>query len=161
MQYPRIMYFLKVTGAFIAAAMTAAIIFALEFVGEGYVDGAPVSAGMFLFVVALNMFVGLPAALVGGVPIWILFEHRRVHSPWGYASAGATLALIAYLLLVGMGMGQSSDHPMTFFENLDRLLHLPRIACAMVAGACGSLVFRYIAVSRFQTQSVTRRGVTT
>ena len=141
---------MRVTSAFIAALGTAAIIFALEFLAEGFIAGVPMPASTFLVGIVLNLVVGIPAALVGGVPIWIVLHYRRVRSPWAYALAGAALALITYLLLVGMGMGQPSDRPMTFFENLGRFFHVPRIAFAMIAGACGAGVFWGIAVNRLR-----------
>jgi len=139
---------MRVIGAFVAAVSIAAIIFALEFLIEGLVAGVPLSLSIFVFGVALNLVVGFPAALVGGVPIWLVFRYRRVHAPLAFAVAGAALALIMYLLLVGMGMGQPSDHPMTFFENLSRLFHVPRIAAAITAGSGGAVVFWLIAVRR-------------
>jgi hypothetical protein len=139
---------MRVFGAFIAAVSGAATIFALEFLIEGLVAGVPLSLSIFVFGVALNLVVGLPAALVGGVPIWIVFRYGRIHSPLSFAMAGAALALITYLLLVGMGMGQPSDHSMTFTENLGRLFHIPRIAAAIIAGAGGAIIFWLIAVRR-------------
>jgi len=137
---------MKVTGAFIAALAAAAIVFALEFLAEGLVAGVPLSLGIFAFGAALNALVELPAALVGGVPIWLIVRSFRVHSRRAFAAAGASLALFAYLLLAGIGMGRPSDHPMTFRENFGRLFHVPRIAAAMLAGGTGAVVFWRIAV---------------
>jgi hypothetical protein len=138
---------MKVIGPFIAAVSTAAIIFDLEFLFEGLLAGEPFSASILLVGFALNVLVRLPAAIIGGVPIWLIFRRRRIHSPLAFVLAGASLALVTYLLLAAAGMGQSSDHPMTFAQNLGRSFHIPRIAFAIFGGAGGSYVFRRIAPS--------------
>ena len=139
---------MRLVGAFTAAVSAAALIFACEFVLEGFLGGVPLSPSIFLIGIALNLVVGVPATLLGGIPIWIAFRTRRIRSPRAYAIAGAALSLITYLILVALGMGRPSDRPMTFFENLGRFFHVPRIIAAMIAGALGSLVFWLIAVKR-------------
>jgi hypothetical protein len=139
---------MRLTAAFTAALITAAIVFDLEFLIEGFVDRVPLSLDIFVFGVVLNLLVGLPTMLVGAVPIWIVFRSRRVQSPWAFALAGAALGLVTYLLLVALGMGEPSGHPMRFLENLGRFFHIPRIGAAMVAGAGGAEVFWLIAVRR-------------
>jgi hypothetical protein len=139
---------MRLVAAFTAALTTAAIVFALEFLIEGFAARVPLSLDVFVFGVALNLLVGLPTTLVGAVPIWIVFRSRRVRSPWAFALAGAALALVTYLLLVALGMGEPSGHPMRFLENLGRFFHIPRIGAAMVAGTVGAEVFWLIAVRR-------------
>jgi hypothetical protein len=139
---------MKVFGALLAAVSAVSFIFTSEFLLEDLLAHQPLSIGLFLFGFVLNMLVGLPAALVGGIPIWYIFRRQQVYSPLAFALAGACLAFLTYLLLVAAGMGQPSDHPITFTQNLGRSFHIPRIAFATLAGACGSDVFRRIAVSR-------------
>jgi hypothetical protein len=132
---------MKFIGALLAAVSTAALVFDLEFLFEGLLAGVGMSPSIFIFGFALNLLIGLPVALVGGLPAWLIFRHWKIHSPWTFALAGASLALLTYLLLVAAGMGQPSDHPMTFAENLGRSFHIPRIAFVMLAGASGAVVF--------------------
>jgi hypothetical protein len=132
---------MKVMVAFLAAVSTAAIIFDFEFLYEGLVAGERMSTSIYVVGFALNMVIGLPMALVGGLPVWITFRHHEIHSPQAFALAGALLGLAAYLLLVAAGMGQPSGHPMTVAQNLGRSFHIPRIAFAMLAGAVGAIVF--------------------
>jgi hypothetical protein len=126
--------------------MTAAILFALEFLAEGLAAGMEVSINIFLAGIAINLAIGIPVALLGGLPIWMIFRNRRIQSLAPFVFAGCSLALITYLLLAAMGMGAPSDHPMTFLENLFRPFHIPRIAAAMASGAGGGAVFRLLAV---------------
>jgi hypothetical protein len=151
---------MRVLGAFVAGVGIAAILLALEFLAEGFAAGLQFSAGVFLGFTALNLVVGFSATLVGGVPIWLILRSRHVRSPWAHASVGAVLGLVTYLLLVAMGMGQPSDHPMTFFENLGRSFHIPRIAAVMIAGAVGAIVFWFIAIRRVPPKIESENGVT-
>ena len=131
---------MRVIGAFLAAVGTAAITFDLEFLFEGLVAGVQMSASIFLVDFALNMMIGLPVALVGGLPIWLILRHRTIRSLQAFALVGASLALVSYLLPVAAGMGQPSDHPMTFAENIGRSFHIPKIVFAMLAGAKGAAI---------------------
>jgi hypothetical protein len=126
--------------AFLAAVTTAAVLFALEFIAEGFVAGLDYSISIFLFGVVLNLLVGIPAALLGGLPVWMILRTRRIQSPFMFGLAGAALAMITYLVMVAMGMGQPSDHPITFFQNLGRSFHIPRIAAVLLSGAAGAWV---------------------
>ncbi|HWC96984.1 MAG TPA: hypothetical protein VG456_09550 [Candidatus Sulfopaludibacter sp.] len=137
---------MKLFAAFTAAVSSAAILFALEFFVEGVAAGVRLSSTEFAFGVALNLLIGVPVTLVGGVPIWILFRNYRVQSPKLFALTGGALALMIYLLLVGLGMGKPSDHPMMFLENLSRPFQVPRIAAAIVAGSVGAYVFWLVQV---------------
>src|SRR4051794_29374848 len=116
---------MRVVAAFTAGLTTAAIVFAFEFLIEGFVAGVPWSPRIFVFFVALNILVGVPATLVGAAPIWIVFRNCQVRSPWTFALAGAAPALITYLLIVALGMGEPSDKLMTLLENLGRFFHIP------------------------------------
>jgi hypothetical protein len=136
---------MKVIGAFAAALGAAAIVFALELLAEDIFGGMPLSLSIIVFGIGLNLLVGLPVVVIGGVPIWLVFRYFGVRSPWAFAFAGACLAVCAYHVLVAMGMGQASDHPMSFRENLDRSFHVPRIAAAMLAGGVGATVFWLVA----------------
>jgi len=132
---------IKLIGVLLAAVSTAALIFDLEFVFEELLAGVGMSPTMFIFGFALNLLVGLPVALGAGLPIGLVFRHWKIRSPWTFALAGALLALFTYVLLVAAGMGQPSDHPMTFAGNLGRSFHVPRIAFVMLSGASGAVVF--------------------
>lgn len=137
----------RIVGAFVAAVGVAAIIFDLEFVCEGMLAGESFTAALlsvFAFLWAVSMALGLATALLGGVPVWLIFRQRGVHSVWAFAVAGALLALLTYILLVAAGMGEGSDRPMTFAENLGQPMHLPRMGFAVFAGAVGAVVFRRI-----------------
>jgi hypothetical protein len=134
---------------------SATIVYALEFVAEDVAAGIRTPPTMFLLMIVVNLWVGIPAVLVGGVPIWLVFRSLRIRSPWLFALTGASLALCTYLALVAMGMGQPSDHPMTFWQNLGRPFHLPRIAAAMLAGGAGATAFRRIAIRPFPSFGLT------
>jgi hypothetical protein len=137
---------MKVIGAFVAALSAAAILFALEFLVEGILAGLPLSFSGILFGIGLNLIVGIPAVVIGGVPTWLALRSLRIQSPWAFALAGAGLALCTYLVLLAMGIGQPSDRPMNFWANLNRPFHFPRIAAAMFAGCVGGAVFWRLAV---------------
>ena len=132
-----------------AAVGIAAVIFEsgvlLERLHAGVLIPLSVLPLKFLLGSAINMLVGLPVAVVGGVPIWLIFRYLDIRSTLAFALGGACLALITYLLLVALGMGQPSWQHLTFAENLFRPLHIPRISFALVAGAGGALAFREIA----------------
>ncbi len=131
--------------AFLASVVVAALVFDFEYLTEGALASYPLSASIFLVGFILNVLAFLPVALIGGVPIWRMFQRRKVRSHLAFGLAGASIAAAAYLLLVAAGLGQSSMHPMTFAENLSRPFHIVRIAFAMLAGSCGSLAFLRLA----------------
>jgi hypothetical protein len=132
---------MRLIAAFVAAVTTAAIAFALEFVIEGFFLGVRMSTGEVYLIVALNLIIGFPVALFGGVPIWLALRSHRMRTPWAFGLSGAALGLATYLLLIAMGMSAPSDHPMSFSQNISRLLHVPRIAAAICAGGIGGTVF--------------------
>ena len=146
----------RVVAAFAAALGTAAVIFTLGLLaemrtgvgGESYITLLPVAS---LFVL-LNILVGLPVVLLGGVPTWLLLRKRGVEALWPFALAGATFAIGMYLLMVAQGMGAPSDQRMAFSENLFRARHIPRIVFTTIAGGAGGAVFWMIGVRRVKPE---------
>ena len=134
---------LRLIVAFIAAEVAAAIIYAVAFTADG-----DWRLDYFLFAGAISFMVGLPFVLLGGVPLWLVLRWRRVETPWIYMLGGVVIAAAAYLLLVAMGMGAPSDHPLSFAENIVRPFHIARIGAAMIAGGVGAGIFWSIAIKR-------------
>jgi hypothetical protein len=132
----------KSMAGFIAALATAATVFVLI---EDLVYSLGLSAKYFLFAVAMSSVVGLPAVLIGGVPIWLLFRRHSVYSVRAFALAGAALALLTYLLLLGLGPLRAYDPPETFWDAIRSPARLGQFLAAAVAGCTGSIVLWLIA----------------
>jgi hypothetical protein len=100
--------------------------------------------GPFLILGALSTYVAAVFTAALGAPALVVSRRHGVQSPYLFAIAGGTIAAIAYVLLVALGMSAPSDYSMTFLANIQRPLHLGRISAAIVSGAVGSLVFWFI-----------------
>jgi len=138
--------------AFVTSVVVAAVVFDFEYLAESALANYPLSASIFLVGFVLNVLAFLPVALICGVPIWRLFRRRGIRSALAFGLAGASVAAATYLLLVAAGLGQSSEHPMTFAENLLRPFHVLRIGFAMLAGSCGASAFVRLASVPSPTQ---------
>jgi hypothetical protein len=57
-----------------------------------------------LIAVTLSLMFGIPAAALGGVPILLALRSRHIESARAFATAGAVLALMTYLVVAGTGL---------------------------------------------------------
>jgi hypothetical protein len=134
---------MRSTAGFIAALVAAALAFVLI---HSFVLGLDLSSEYFLFAVVVSTVVGLPAVLLGGFPIWVALRRRGIYSAKAFALAGAILAVITLLLLLGTGPMRSYDPPETFLQALSDPGRLAQFAATAFSGGTGGLVFWRIAV---------------
>ncbi len=133
---------MRPTAGFLAAVGASAIAFVL-------IENAFWGFLPFGFAVALSSVLALPAVLVGGVPVWLVFRRCGIRSALAFACAGATLALLTGLLLLGLGFAHGFfEPPEPFLQAITSPYPIRQLLAAAVSGAVGAIVFWLIEVRR-------------
>ncbi len=135
---------MRPTAAFSAALVSAAAAFILI---QDALWGWDWNVGHLVFGVVLFSVCGLPVVLLGGVPVWLVYRRRGISSVWAFASAGAVLAALTFLLLLGIGVWHGFfEEPEPFLKALANRYHLVQLLDFAASGAIGAIVFWLIEV---------------
>src|SRR5579885_2700375 len=105
----RMLAAIRIAVAFLAGEMVAAAIMVTELDCEATMPPHLLLFGFFMALIA-----ALGPTVFIAVPIWAMLRWRRVFALWIYGLVGAILGFSSYLVLVAIGIGAPSDHPLTF-----------------------------------------------
>lgn len=133
----------EIVGAFLCSPLIASISGDVALNVMATVMNTKVEFG---WATAFTAFVAYPVALIGGIPAYLLMQHKHWFSPSAFILTGLLLAFIALALVVGTGTLSVTGEKGT--ENMSSLLLI-----AVVSGTVGGLAFMKLSASDAQTPS--------
>jgi len=118
--------------------------------GWGHFSFTTLFEGLLLYVL-YSLPIAYAAALLLGLPAWILFRRYGVRSVFAVAAAGALLGLLVYLAIEGFVAFVAPDFWTSVFNSLSSLS--PYLPMCVVAGTSSAIVFRVVVFSGERAES--------